>query len=64
MGSAFSPRFCILYIVLFEEKFIYSDHNSKENIFLWKRYQDDVVCLLEMHYYRKLKKKTPNPEKI
>lgn len=44
MASAFSPSFCILYIVLFEEKFIYSDHNFKENIFLWKRYQDDVVC--------------------
>lgn len=47
MGSSFSPSFSNLYMGLFEENYIYSNHIFKDNIFIWKRYLDDIFCLFK-----------------
>lgn len=47
MGSAFSPSFANLYMGLFEEHYIYSNHSFRNNLILWKRYLDDVLCIFK-----------------
>lgn len=47
MGSTFAPSFANLFMALFEEKFVYSNHVFSTNILIWKRYLDDCFCLFK-----------------
>ncbi len=46
MGACFSPNYANLFLGLWEERYIYSTHNSfLDNIVMWGRYIDDVLII-------------------
>ncbi len=46
MGACFAPNYANLFLGLWEERYIYSTHNSfLDNIVMWGRYIDDVLII-------------------
>lgn len=47
MGCPYAPEMAVLFMALFEDKFIFNQNPYSQNVISWYRYIDDIWCLWE-----------------